>query len=107
MNTQQKAASRTRPAVTWADSTVDSSSARRSSRPSAATTLDTEHVLDQCVGASCLVEVTLHSLESQEIACPEQEVLKRALRAIWSVYDWIDELSLAKSHRGTHRKSEP
>lgn len=50
-------------------------------------------ILDECVGAICLVEVTLHSLESQEIASPEQEVLKRALKAIWSVHDWIYELS--------------
>jgi hypothetical protein len=34
----------------------------------------------------------LHSLEFQEIACPEQEVLKRALKAIWLVHDWIDGL---------------
>lgn len=47
--------------------------------------------LDECVGAICLVEVTMHSLESQEIATPEQEVLKRALKAIWSVHDWIYE----------------
>lgn len=49
--------------------------------------------LDECVGAICLVEVTLHSLESQEIASPEQEVLKRALKAIWIVHDWIDGLT--------------
>lgn len=48
-------------------------------------------ILNECVGAICLVEVTLHSLESQEIASPEQEVLKRALKAMWSVHDWIDE----------------
>ena len=52
-----------------------------------------ESALDECVGAICLVEVTLHSLEFQEIASPEQEVLKRALKAIWSVHDWIDELA--------------
>ena len=48
--------------------------------------------LEACVGAICLVEVTLHSLEWQEIAFPEQEVLKRALKSIWSVHDWINEL---------------
>ena len=52
-----------------------------------------ESALDECVGAICLVEVTLHSLEFQEIASPEQEVLKRALKAIWFVHDWIDELA--------------
>jgi hypothetical protein len=48
--------------------------------------------LEECVGAICLVEVTLHSLGSQEIAFPEQEVLKRALKSIWSVHEWINEL---------------
>ena len=33
----------------------------------------------------------MHSLESREIGHPEQEVLKRALKLIWSVHDWIDE----------------
>lgn len=53
-----------------------------------------QKALEECVGGICLVEVTLHSLESQEIATPEQEVLKRALKAIWCVHDWIDELRL-------------
>jgi hypothetical protein len=48
--------------------------------------------LDECVGALCLVEVAMRSLEWQEIAFPEQEVLKRALKSIWSVHDWINEL---------------
>lgn len=45
--------------------------------------------LSECVGAISLVDVTVHSLESQEIACPEQEVLNRAIHALWSVHDWI------------------
>lgn len=49
--------------------------------------------LDECVGAICLVEVTLHSLESQEIGSPEQEVLRRALKAIWCVHDWVYDLA--------------
>jgi len=48
-------------------------------------------ILGECAGALCLVEVTMHSLESREIGHPEQEVLKRALKLIWSVHDWIDE----------------
>ena len=51
--------------------------------------------LEECVGAICLVEVAMHSLESQEIASPEQEVLKRGLKAIWLVHDWIYELKPA------------
>jgi hypothetical protein len=53
-----------------------------------------QEALEECIGAICLVEVTLHSLESQEIATPEQEVLKRALKTIWCVHDWMGELRL-------------
>lgn len=53
-----------------------------------------EKAFEECIGAICLVEVTLHSLESQEIATPEQEVLKRALKAIWCVHDLLDSLKL-------------
>lgn len=49
-----------------------------------------DSILEECVSATSLIEVTLHSLEAQEIAHPEQEVLKRALKVIWSVYDRID-----------------
>ena len=64
-----------------------------SQRRGASGSVSARSILDECIGAICLVEVTLHSLESQEIASPEQEVLKRALKAIWSVHDWIYELS--------------
>jgi hypothetical protein len=50
-----------------------------------------ESALDECVGAVCLVEVTLRSLESREIGSPEQEVLRRALKSIWHVHDWVYE----------------
>lgn len=49
--------------------------------------------LDECVGAVCLLEVTLRSLESREIGSPEQEVLKRALKSIWYVHDWVYEFT--------------
>ena len=62
----------------------------------------------ECLGAICLVEVTLHSLESHEVAFSEQEVLKRALKAIWFVHDWIDSLNLDDLEvKGTARKDEP
>lgn len=67
----------------------DSQAAFARQKPSTST----HSALDECVGAICLVEVTLHSLEWQEIASPEQEVLKRALKAIWVVHDWIDDLA--------------
>lgn len=34
----------------------------------------------------------MHSLELQELGSSEQEVLRRALKAIWFVHDWIYEL---------------
>lgn len=34
----------------------------------------------------------MHSLESQDIAFPEQEVLKRTLKAMWIVHDWMVDL---------------
>jgi len=49
-----------------------------------------DSILEECVSATSLIEVTLHSLEAREIGHPEQEVLKRALKVFWSVYDWID-----------------
>jgi hypothetical protein len=91
MSTRRKRASR-RPAATHANSTVASDSASASAIPPATTSVNAENILDECVGAICLVEVTLHSLESQEVASPEQEVLRRALKSIWSVHDWIYEL---------------
>ena len=51
-----------------------------------------ESALVECVGAICLVEVAMNSLESQEIASSEQEVLRRALKPMWFVHDWIYEL---------------
>jgi len=48
-------------------------------------------ILGECIGAISLVEVAMHSLESQEIGSPEQEVLKRALELIWSLHDWLHE----------------
>jgi hypothetical protein len=92
MSAPRKRASRRRPAATRADNTVasDASSSLLTLRATKSVSLET--VLNECVGAICLVEVTLHSLESQEIAFPEQEVLRRALKSIWSAHDWIYEL---------------
>lgn len=53
-----------------------------------------QEALEECLGAICLVEVTLNSLESQEIAAPEQEVLKRALKTLWTVQNWMGGLRL-------------
>jgi hypothetical protein len=59
-------------------------------RPGGAQPVSIDSILEECVSATSLIEVTLHSLEAREIGHPEQEVLKRALKVIWSVYDWID-----------------
>jgi hypothetical protein len=92
MSSPRQRASRRRPAATRANKTVAShaSSGLLTLRASKSVSVGT--VLNECVGAICFVEVTLHSLESQEIGFPEQEVLRRALKSIWSVHDWIDEL---------------
>jgi hypothetical protein len=66
-----------------------------------------EKALEECTGAICLVEVTLHSLKSQEIASTEQEVLKRALKTIWRVHDWLGALTLNDlAEVSTGRKDE-
>lgn len=92
MSAPQKRASRRRPAATRPKKTVASESSSGLVTLRATKSVSVKTVLHECVGAICLVEVTLHSLESQEIGFPEQEVLKRALKSIWSVHDWIDEL---------------
>ena len=63
----------------------------RTTRPTAAIRSRSQ-ILDECHLAVSLVEVTQRSLESLDVAYPEQEVLRRALKAIWSVHDWIDGL---------------
>jgi len=62
-----------------------------SSRREASSSIGAERALDECIGAISLVEVAQRSLESMEIASAEQEVLGRALKAIWFVHDWIYE----------------
>nr|WP_298724310.1 hypothetical protein [uncultured Steroidobacter sp.] len=92
MSAPRKRASRHRPSANRAHKTVASDAPSGLLTLRATKSISVETVLHECVGAICLVEVTLHSLESQEIAFPEQEVLRRALKSIWSVHDWIDEL---------------
>ena len=78
------------------------------SRRSSPASVSAQTAFIECLGAICLVEVTLHSLESQEVAFSEQEVLKRALKAIWFVHDWIDSLKLDDLEaKDTARKDEP
>jgi hypothetical protein len=67
---------------------------KASSRQKSPMLASAESVLDECIAAVSLVDVTVHALESRELASSEQEVLKRALEAIWFVHDWIDGLEL-------------
>jgi hypothetical protein len=77
---------------------------RESSCPTSA-----ESTLNECLGAISLVEVTVRSLESQAIACSEQEVLNRALRALRSVHDWIYDRMWPDhaAERGSDRGCQP
>lgn len=91
MSAQRKSARKRQPAPPH-KTTPNPESPAAPPRQRSSALVGVHGALDECVGAICLVEVTLHSLESQEIASPEQEVLKRALKAIWIVHDWIDGL---------------
>lgn len=92
MSAPRKSASTRRPSATRSSNAVASDASSSPLTLRATKSVSVEAVLHECVGAICLVEVTLHSLEWQEIAFPEQEVLRRALKCIWSAHDWIDEL---------------
>lgn len=107
MSARRKRAARRQPAgLTKAAPSTDSQAAF--ARQKSSTSASTHSALDECVGAICLVEVTLHSLEWQEIASPEQEVLKRALKAIWVVHDWIDDLAFKElKSEDADREGEP
>lgn len=91
MNARRERASK-RPPARFAKDTSNADSLAPSSGQKSSKSSSARSALDECVGALCLVEVAMHSLEWQEIAFPEQEVLKRALKSIWSVHDWINEL---------------
>lgn len=80
-----------RKSVSAKKSTAKTDSPAVSQRRGASGPVSVRSILGECAGAICLVDVTLHSLESREVGHPEQEVLKRALKLIWSVHDWIDE----------------
>lgn len=91
MSTRRKRARKRQPAPPKRTTPTTESPAAPSRQKSSALR-SADGALDECIGAVSLVEVTMRSLESQEIATPEQEVLKRALKAIWTVHDWIYKL---------------
>lgn len=94
MSARRKRAGKSQPASPKKNPPKPQSPAASPRRLASALTCARE-ALEECVGAICLVEVAMHSLESQEIASPEQEVLMRGLKAIWLVHDWIYELTPA------------
>lgn len=106
MSARRKRA-RKRQSVPAKKSTPTGHSPGASSRQVSSILASARSALGECVGAICLVEVTLHSLEWQEIASPEQEVLKRALKATWAVHDWIDDLAFNELEGEGDRKDEP
>lgn len=88
MNTRRRRTAKSVPLEPQKSNATDSSASSRQN----STLPRSRSVFDECVGAISLVEVAIRSLDSQEIAFPEQEVLKRALKAIWCVHDRINEL---------------
>jgi hypothetical protein len=80
-----------RKSVPAKKSTAKTDSPAVSQKRGASGSVSVRNILGECAAAICLVEVTMHSLQSREIGHPEQEVLKRALKLNWSVHDWIDE----------------
>ncbi len=106
MSARRKRGSRRPPSATRANTTVASDASSSLLTLRATKSVSVETVLNECVGTICLVEVTLHSLESQEIGFPEQEVLRRALKSIWSVHDWIYELKPHDTNGELDREGE-
>lgn len=49
-------------------------------------------VLDECVAGLSLIEVTVRSLDENDYASCEQVTLRRALKALWIVHDYLTEL---------------
>lgn len=92
MNSRRKRVAGRRP--TPEKKPAPTTSPLTSSRVEGPKRISVENALIECVGAICLIEVVMNSLESQELAASEQEALKRALRPMWFVHDWIYELRL-------------
>lgn len=83
-------------------------SALPSAQRDASPKISIRSILDVCIGASSLVEITINSLEAREIGDPEQEVLRHALKVIWSIHDFIHEAtSNEPDDNGDHEADEP
>jgi hypothetical protein len=71
MNARREHATKLPPARSEKD-TPNANSSASSSGPKSSKLTSAGSALEECVGALCLVEVAMHSLEWQEIAFPEQ-----------------------------------
>jgi hypothetical protein len=49
-------------------------------------------IMDECVAAVSLIEVTVRSLEANDRAACEQVTMQRALKAIWIVHDYLSDV---------------
>lgn len=78
-------------------------------RPNSVPLASAASALSECSGAISLVQVTVNSLESQDIACPEQEALTRAIQLLWTLRDWIHDRmwSDIEAERGRDRECQP
>lgn len=65
-------------------------------------------MLSECVSAISLIQVTAHSLEAQDIAYSEQDVLNRAIQLLWSLHDWIHDRTWLETaaERGRERECQ-
>lgn len=62
--------------------------------------------LSECSAAISLLQVTVRSLDVQDIGCPEQEVLTRAIQALWAVHDWIHDRMWSETEAEHARERE-
>lgn len=78
-------------------------------RPDSVPLANARSALSECSGAISLVQVTARSLESQDIGCAEQEVLTRAIQALWAVHDWLHDRmwSEIEAERARDRECQP
>ena len=78
-------------------------------RPDSVPLASAKSALSECTGAISLVQVTVRSLEAQDIACAEQEVLTRAIQTLWSLHDWLHDRmwSETEAERAREREAQP
>jgi hypothetical protein len=78
-------------------------------RPKSGPLANARSALGECSDLISLIEVTVRSLESQDIACAEQNVLTRAIQMLSSLHDWLyDRMwSEAEAEHDLERECQP